>query len=67
MLEQAVASLMNAGISEADARTLAAAGYTSLEGIAVESAANMAEATGLGSALADEIIAKARAAAGGAV
>ena len=68
MLEQAVASLMNAGISEADARTLAAAGYTSLEGIAVESAANMAEATGLGAALADEIVAKAKAAvSGGAV
>lgn len=64
MLEKAVASLMEAGISEADARTLAAAGYTSLDGIAEENPEGLAEATGLGEALSAEIIGKAAVATG---
>lgn len=62
MLEKAVSSLVSAGISEADARLLAAAGYTSLEGIAEETAEGLAEATGLDSAAAEAILGKVAAA-----
>lgn len=64
MLENTVGSLMGAGISEADARLLATAGYTSLEGIAEESASGLAEATGLDEAAAAVIVEKATAARG---
>ncbi len=62
MLENAVASLMSAGIAEADARLLATAGYTSIEGVAEENASALAEATGLDEAAAATIIGKAVAA-----
>lgn len=62
MLENAVASLVSAGIAEADARLLATAGYTSLDGLAEETATGLAEATGLDEAAAGAIIGKALAA-----
>lgn len=64
MLENAVASLVAAGISDVDARLLATAGYTSLDGIAEETASGLAEATGLGEAAAKVIVEKAIAARG---
>ena len=61
MLENAVASLVSAGITEPDARLLAAAGYTSLEGIAEETPEALAEATGLDTAAARVIVSKSQA------
>lgn len=62
MLEKAVGALVAAGISEADAKLLADNGYTSLDGIAEESAAELSNATGLALEAAAEIVSKAAAA-----
>ena len=62
MLEKAIGALAAAGIAPNDARLLATTGFTSIDGIAEESAHELAEATGIDVAAAEAIIAKAVAA-----
>lgn len=57
MFAKAVNGLVAAGIDSKDARLLTKNGFTSLDGIAEESAEALAEATGLSESVANEIVA----------